>query len=88
MMRPSTEPTAKKVPDRWKATTVTGRLWPALLKEAVFPVDVGSDVFLVDGVVSTVTGVPVDAGPDIVVPVDVGSSVVPAGMKTGTVRDI
>ena len=87
LTRPSMEPVTKKVPDRWKATTVTGRVWPAFRKEAIFPVDVGSGVVLVGGLVGTVTDVLVCAGPDIVVPVDVGLGVVPSGRETGTVRD-
>ena len=34
------------------------------------------------------TDVPVNAGPDIAVPDDVGTGVVPAGRETGTVRDV
>ena len=75
-----TEPVAKKVPDHWKATAVTRRVWSALLKEAVVPVDVGSGVVLVGGVV--------DTGTDIAVPVDRRRGVVPADRETGTVRDI
>ena len=45
-------------------------------------------VVLVGGVIGTVTDVPVDAGPNIAVPVDVGSGVVPAGRETGTVCDV
>ena len=40
------------------------------------------------GLVGTVTDVSVDAGPDIVVPVNVGPGVVLAGRETGTVCDV
>ena len=87
LTRPSIEPVAKQVTDQWKATTVTGRVWPALPKETVVPVDVGLCVVLVSGVVGTVTDASVSVGPDIVVPVNVGSGVVLAGRETGTVCD-
>ena len=55
MARLFTEPVAKKVPDRWKVTVVTGRVWPALPKEAVVPVGVGLGFVLVSGVICTVS---------------------------------
>ena len=88
LTRLSTESVAKKALDRWKVTAVTGRVWPALPKEAIVPVGVGPGVVLVGGVVGTVTDVPVDAGPDIAVPVDLGPCVVQADRETGTMRDV
>ena len=88
LTRLSTEPVTKKVPNRWKATAVIGRVWPALPKEAVVPVAVGSGVVLVNGVVDTVTDIPVNAGPNIAVPVDVRTGVVLTDRETGTVLDV
>ena len=45
-------------------------------------------VVLVGRVVGTVTDVPVDAGSDITVPVDVWTGVVPTDRETGMKRDV
>ena len=84
LTRLSTEPVTKKVTDRWKVTAVTGRVWPVLPKDAVVPVDVGSGGVLVGGVVGIVTDVPVNAGLDTVVTVNLWTGGVLDGRETGT----
>ena len=83
LMRLSTVVT-KKVHDRWKAPAVTGRMWPTFQKEAVVPIDVELGVVLIGGVVGIVTDVPVNAGLDTVVTVNLWTGGVLDGRETGT----